>query len=128
MKPRVFALLALGLTAQVAMAAPPEDIGFVSEHLPEIAMDNRYAELPLWSSCDTERGYCPSLNVGYASTHSQMLAIDGPMLALGLGHDFGRSSLTSFVFYDPLSLHSGIEQRPLALDDRGNVVAADVAM
>lgn len=104
------------LAAQVTLAATPEDIGFVSEHLPEIAMDNRYAQLPLWTSCAAEQGYCPSLNVGYASTTSQTLSIDGPMFSLGLTHPVGEWVLTGFAFYDPLHLGSGSEQRPLDVD------------
>jgi hypothetical protein len=109
-------LLTIALAARAGAAATPEDIGFVSEHLPEIAMDNRYAQLPLWTSCGVEHGYCPSLNVGYASTHSQTLSIDGPMFSLGLTHDVGEWSITGFAFYDPLSLRSGTERRPLDVD------------
>ena len=119
MRPRFPALLVSSLVAQAApviVAATPEDIGFVSEHLPEIAMDNRYAQLPLWTSCGAEHGYCPSLNVGYASTRSQTLSIDGPMFSLALTHEVGPWSLTGFAFYDPLHLRSGTEQRPLDVD------------
>src|SRR5689334_15625144 len=113
---RIPALLATLAAAPAGLAATPEDIGFVSEHLPEIAMDNRYAQLPLWASCGAERGFCPSLNVGYASTHSRSLSIDGPMFSLGLTHEAGPWSITGFAFYDPLRLGSGTEQRPLDVD------------
>jgi hypothetical protein len=116
MRCRFHIILAVWLMAPAVHAATPEDIGFVSEHLPEIAMDNRYAQLPLWSSCGAEHGYCPTLNVGYATTHSQTLSIDGPMFSVGLTHEAGRWSMTGFAFYDPLSLHSGTEQRPLDVD------------
>jgi hypothetical protein len=116
MTPRFTALLAAGLAARAAAAAAPEDIGFVSEHLPEIAMDNRYAQLPLWGSCPEERDYCPAVNVGYQFTRSQTLSIDGPMFSLGVTHDEGRWSITGFFFYDPLRLRSGNEQRPLDVD------------
>ena len=109
-------MLLAGLAARATLAATPEDIGFVSEHLPEIAMDNRYAQLPLWSSCGDEHGYCPSLNVGYASTHSQTLSLDGPMFSLGLTRFVGPWSITGFAFYDPLSLRSGTDRRPLDVD------------
>jgi hypothetical protein len=119
MKVRLPAMLLACLVAQLlppARAGAPEDIGFVSEHLPEIAMDNRYAQLPLWSSCATEDGYCPSLNVGYAATRSQTLSIEGPMFSVGLTHEAGRWSMTGFAFYDPLRLRSASEQRPLDVD------------
>ena len=114
--PAWLASLLIALLARTTAAATLEDIGFVSEHLPEIAMDNRYAQLPLWSSCGTEHGYCPTLNAGYAATHSQTLSIDGPMFSVGVSHQAGRWSLTAFGFYDPLRLHSGTEQRPLDVD------------
>jgi hypothetical protein len=116
MRRRFIILPALALMAPALPAATPEDIGFVSEHLPEIAMDNRYAQLPLWSSCRTEHGYCPSLNIGYAATRSQTLSIEGPMFSVGVTHDAGPWSITGFAFYDPLSLRSGTEQRPLDVD------------
>jgi hypothetical protein len=117
MKLRFAAWLAIGLAqAAVAVAAAPEDIGFVSEHLPEVAMDNRYAQLPLWSPCGAEQSYCPVFNLGYAFTRSQTLSIDGPMLSLGLAHELGHWNLIGFVFYDPLSLRSGTERRPLDVD------------
>lgn len=116
MKARFLAWLGTALAAQASLSATPEDIGFVSEHLPEIAMDNRYAQLPLWSSCGAEHDYCPSLNIGYASTRSQTLTIDGPMLSLGLTRYAGPWGITGFAFYDPLALRSGTEQRPLDVD------------
>src|SRR3954466_14775879 len=103
MRYRFEVLFAICLVAPAVPAATPEDIGFVSEHLPEIAMDNRYAQLPLWSSCGAEHGYCPTLNVAYASTPSQTLSIDGPMFSVGVTHDAGHWSITGFAFYDPLS-------------------------
>ena len=106
-------IIATSLLAPAIQAGPPEDITFVSEHLPEIAMDNRYAQMPVWGHCAGEAEYCGSFNAGYAFTRSQTLSIDGPMFAAGLTRDFGSWSLTGFAFYDPLQLSSGHEQRPL---------------
>ncbi len=108
--PGIFAAL---LLAPMAEAGQPEDITFVSEHLPEIAMDNRYAQMPVWAHCAGERENCGSFTAGYAFTHSQTLSIDGPLLAAGLTSHRGAWSFTGFLFYDPLGLSSGHEQRPL---------------
>jgi hypothetical protein len=99
-----------------APAAATESIEFVGEHLPEIAMDNRYASLPLWNRCpahSAERA-CFAFNAGYAMTHSGTLSIDGPMFAASVAKPLGeRGSITAFAFFDDLALDGGIERRPL---------------
>ena len=108
---------ALILMAQGLRAA--ESIEVVAEHLPEIAMDNRYASLPLWSRCDvddndTKEPYCFGVNAGYAWTHSATLSIDGPMISLSTTRPIGEEfQLTGFVFFDDFALASGQEQRLL---------------
>jgi hypothetical protein len=89
------------LAAAAAHAAHP--IEYVAEHLPEVAMDNRYAVLPLDAG----------VTVGYAHTRSQTLSIDGPMTAVSLRHQCGPWAVTAFAFYDRLHLGSGVEHRPL---------------
>ena len=107
---------ALALLLIAASASAQEDIGFVSEHLPEVAMDNRYAQLPVWNACERAGEYCGSFDLGYASTRSQTLGIDGPMFAAALTHDIGAWRLSGLRFFDPLSLGGGIEHRPLDVD------------
>lgn len=109
---------ALALTVLVLApgAAATESILFVAEHLPEIAMDNRYAALPLWNSCDGtgSRRYCYGIGLGYARTHSETLSIDGPMASMNVTRRLGENiHLTGFLFYDELALGSGVEHRPL---------------
>jgi len=107
-------VLAIALLARVARAT--ESIEFVAEHLPEIAMDNRFASLPLWNVCDSEADdeSCFGFNVGYARSHSGTLAIDGPMLSLSVMRPVGADfRLTGFVFLDDLALSGGTEHRPL---------------
>ena len=113
MRRAVSGILAASLLTPVAHAGQPEDITFVSEHLPEIAMDNRYAQMPVWGRCAGERDTCASFTAGYAFTRSQTLSIDGPMFAAGFTSNRGSWSFAGFVFYDPLTLSSGHEQRPL---------------
>lgn len=92
-----------------------ESLEFVQEHLPEIAMDNRYASLPLWNDCvDEDQTYCLGMNAGYARIHSGTLSFDGPMLSLNLARPVGETlKLTGFVFFDDLVLAGGTEHRPL---------------
>ncbi|HEY7641272.1 MAG TPA: hypothetical protein VH814_16205 [Steroidobacteraceae bacterium] len=95
-----------------------ESIEFVAEHLPEIAMDNRYASLPLWNPCEerrsADRSFCFGINPGYARTHSGTLSSDGPMLSLSASRPLGEQyRLTAFVFVDDLALQGGVERRPL---------------
>lgn len=111
-------VLAIPVAFMSHSAVSKESIEFVAEHLPEIAMDNRYASLPLWDSCDRDRradaGFCFGINAGYARTHSGTVSFDGPMLSLSAARPLGEHHhLTGFVFFDRFSLGSGVEQRPL---------------
>jgi hypothetical protein len=99
-------------------AVAKESIEFVAEHLPEVAMDNRYASLPLWDRCDEARRaddtFCFGINVGYSRSRSGTLSFDGTMLSLGAARPLGaQHRLTVFVFFDHFSTASGVEQRPL---------------
>jgi hypothetical protein len=81
-------------------------------------MDNRFASLPLWNSCQQERAadqlFCAGINAGYSAIHSGTLSFDGPMLALSASRPLGdKYRLTGFAFYDWFSLASGVEHRPL---------------
>lgn len=92
-----------------------ESLEFVQEHLPEIAMDNRYASLPLWNDCvDEEQTYCFGMNAGYARIHSGTLSLDGPMLSLSVARPVGETlRLMGFVFFDDFVLAGGTERRPI---------------
>jgi hypothetical protein len=106
-------LLATGmaLAAVVPAAGAAESVEFVAEHLAEIAMDDRYASLPLWSGCDDT---CFSAVVSYAQSHSGTLSIAGPMLSLGVSKPIGETlRLSAFAFFDDFALRSGVEHRPL---------------
>jgi len=113
--------LAVTLAALARGTGATESIEFVAEHLPEIAMDNRYASLPLWNACeqgtragDPGRASCYGTSVGYARTHSGTLSIDGPMISLSVTRRLNqRFRLTGFVFLDDLRLAGGVEHRPL---------------
>lgn len=73
--------LALALSATDARA-DDKDIEYVAEHLPEVAMDNRYATLPLWqSAAGTQAAPRRALALGYSDTRSGELQLAGPTLA-----------------------------------------------
>lgn len=97
-----------------AALAGPEDISFVAEHLPEVAMDNRYATLPL--TYDDEPRLRTMVGLGYTRIGIQTLELDGPMLSLGISWPHGRWRLTGFAFRDQFSLTSGVEHRPLGVE------------
>jgi hypothetical protein len=108
--------LAVLICGAARVHAAVEDMEFVAEHMGEIPMDNRYATLPIWGESRF------SVQAAYARTHSQTLAIDGPMFSLAaawpLAHEW---ALSSFVFFDNLKLSSGVEHRPLDVHFVDNV-------
>ena len=98
------------------VAAATESIEFVQEHLAEIAMDNRYATLPLWSrsSAEADAHWQFATQVAYAKTQTGALTIDGPMVSVGVSRQFADGwRLTGFAFFDDLNLKSGVDHRPL---------------
>jgi hypothetical protein len=99
-------------------ASAKESIEFVAEHVAEIAMDNRFASLPLWNACSQEqradRTYCFGINASYARTDSGTLTLDGPMFSLSAARPLGEHHRwVGFVFFDDFSLSGGEEHRPL---------------
>jgi hypothetical protein len=94
-------------------AAAKEDIEFVAEHLPEVAMDNRYATLPLWNETRENDGWTVAAQAGFGHTSAGNLQIGGPMLAVAASRALSRRwSLNVMAFADSLAL-SGGEQRQL---------------
>lgn len=113
--------LCIGLCTMSAQAAKKESIEFVAEHLPEVAMDNRYATLPIWGVTfqETNAGAWFGQNgvaaqAGFSSTSAGNLTIEGPLLSAAMRWELGdRWNLTGFLFYDDLQLTAQSEQRPL---------------
>lgn len=98
-----------------AMASADEDIEFVQEHLPEAAMDNRYATLPIWGgSIEAAEGARSQIQTGFASTGAGEMTIGGPLLAIGTQWRInGRWRWGAFAFYDRLRLSGNREVRDL---------------
>jgi hypothetical protein len=90
-----------------------EDIAFVAEHLPEVAMDDRYTRLPLWDPSSERAATRFGAELGYARLTSRTLALDGPMLELSATRTWGAWQITAFGFRDALTFSSGTERRPL---------------
>jgi hypothetical protein len=98
--------LALAGLCFAAYANAAEDIAFVAEHLPEVAMDNRYAALPLWGDGTT-------FAAGFTDMGSGTLALRGPMAGIAGTYGFHGLRLKAFAFFDAFKLTSGREHRPL---------------
>src|SRR4051794_31115879 len=105
-KPRTPARLAVITLCLAGAANAAEDIAFVAEHLPEVAMDNRYAALPLWGGATT-------FGAGFTDLSSGTLTLRGPMFEAAGSRDLHGFTLRAFAFYDSFSLTSGREHRPL---------------
>jgi hypothetical protein len=101
---RAFAIA--GLLATAALAHAKEDIAFVAEHLPEVAMDNRYAGLPLWGDGTT-------FAAGYTDMATGTLKLRGPMADIAGTWKFHGLRLKAFAFFDSFALSSGRERRAL---------------
>lgn len=108
-------LLALSAGACGSAAEAAEDIEFVAEHLPEVAMDNRYAALPVFTESATSTGSWSFVaQAGYADTATGDLGIAGPMLSAAIARRLNASwTVGSFVFLDDLSLSGTSDLRPL---------------
>lgn len=105
-------LCALAYASNVGAA---EDIEFVAEHLPEVAMDNRFATLPVWSPAgEMSRAWSFTAQAAYVTTDTGQLNEAGPMLAIAASHAIDRRwSLGAFVFMDTLNLSGDRDLRPL---------------
>ena len=91
-------------------------IEFVAEHLPEVAMDNRFATLPLWSGGTIQPGSWQfTLQGGVARTGSGGLALGSTMWSAAAQKQLSdRWSISAFGFLDPLKFSGANDRRPLA--------------
>ena len=98
----------LALTPVGARSAGTEGIEFVTEHLPEIAMDNRYASLPLWAPLGS------SVTLSYSRLRSGELSLQGPAVSIGFNRHIGKAwTFGVFGFFDDLRFAGGPDRRPL---------------
>lgn len=109
------AATAASVLQSIDPADAQEDIEFVAEHLPEVAMDNRYATLPLWGSPFNEaRPWSFAVQAAYSQTRTGELEIKGPMVAVAVRRNLNdRWSLNGFAFFDDLRLSGTNDERPL---------------
>jgi hypothetical protein len=106
--------LTLAILAHTACLAE-HDIEYVAEHLPEAAMDNRYAALPFWGGSLIDASlWQVATQAAYTSTQVGSLSLEGPMLSASLQREITKGwQMAGFGFYDVLSLASQREYRPL---------------
>jgi hypothetical protein len=91
-----------------------EDIEFVAEHLPEVAMDNRYATLPVWNAAQPHDGWTIATQAALSQTRAGNLDIGGPLLSVAATRALSRRwTGTVFAFADVLNLSGSNELRPL---------------
>jgi hypothetical protein len=113
---RVVPILPLVLVPVLVLAptvqASTESLEFVAEHLPEVAMDNRYAGLSLGDGLDDEpvTGWRPSLSLAYSDIRVGTLSFQGPMMSLGASRALRPNwALTIMGFVDTLRASGGLE-------------------
>jgi hypothetical protein len=110
------ALAALAACTCNAWAAK-DDIEFVAEHLPEVAMDNRYATLPVWGGAAgaAEQTWSFAAQGAWSDTSTGSLALSGPLLSAGMRRRLGPHwSVGAFAFYDELAFQpASDDERPL---------------
>jgi hypothetical protein len=95
-------------------AAADHSFEFVAEHLPEVAMDNRFATLPLWSGATPAGVWQFTLQGAVARTSSGAMRLDGPMLSAAARRQLNdRWAVHAFGFFDELGFSSSGERRPL---------------
>ncbi|MEO8061241.1 MAG: hypothetical protein ABI821_00695 [Pseudomonadota bacterium] len=112
---RVRVILATAAILATSPARAAEDISFVAEHLPEAAMDNRYALLPLWTQGpfadrDSTRF---GAGLGFTDIASDGLSLRGPMLTLSISRRIDRWRVIVFGFRDDLTFAGARVRRPL---------------
>lgn len=99
----------LGLPAATARAAipnpDPEDIDYITEHLPESGMDARFMALP-WPAGRLEAGrWQTTVELGFTETAASFLKLDGPLLAASAAYSFRDGwAVEGLGFYDRLSI------------------------
>jgi hypothetical protein len=106
----LLALLAMApLHAFAAIANhDPEDIDYITEHLPESGMDARFLALP-WPAGRLEAGtWHTTVEAGFVSTAASLLKLDGPMLAASAAYSLRDGfAVEGLGFYDQLAISGG---------------------
>jgi hypothetical protein len=90
-----------------------EDIEFVAEHLPEVAMDNRYATLPVWATTNSQPddGWTFAAQGSLSRASAGPLEVGGPMLSAAASRALSTHwTLTAVGFADAQSLSGGDER------------------
>lgn len=108
-------ILIVGVLMCCANAYAKHDIEFVAEHLPEVAMDNRYATLPVWTAMTStpDDGWTFAAQGSFNQASAGGLEVSGPLLSFAVSRPLSsRWSVTALGFADELAL-SGDDERDL---------------
>src|SRR3954447_10246364 len=79
-------ILIIGVLVCCTNAYAKHDIEFVAEHLPEVAMDNRYATLPVWTAMTStpEDGWTFAAQDSFNQASTGDLEVGGPLLSFAV--------------------------------------------
>jgi len=109
-------LLAALCALPAAARCADTDIEFIAEHVPEVAMDNRLASLPVWGSIGRPAdGIRTEWQLGYSQTSTGLLKLAGPLFSVGLSRAVSdRWTLRAFGFFDRLDFSARAGERLMA--------------
>lgn len=111
---------ALLLVLSPATVQAKEDLEYVGEHLPEGAMNYRYATLPLWSPAGD--GWTFTAQGAWGRSKTGGLGLSGPLGALAATRRLSSAwTLTGFGFHDRMRFSGNNEDRPLEVRFARNV-------
>ncbi len=100
------------ISARTATAL--ESFEFIAEHVPEVAMDNRFATLPIWSEPSAD-AWDFVVQGAAARTRSGAVVLDGAMFSIAALRALDeRWAISTFAFWDELEFSGTRDQRPLA--------------
>ena len=111
-------------------SAKKEDIEYVAEHLPEVAMDNRYATLPVWTATTAkpDDGWTFAAQGSVSQAGSGGLEVAGPLLSFAVSRTLApRWTVTALGFADKLNLSGGDERDLQTLFAPSTPIARPVA-
>jgi len=100
------------ISARTAYAL--ESFEFIAEHVPEVAMDNRFATLPIWSDATMDTWGVIAQGAA-ARIRSGAVVLEGAMFSVAALRELDtRWSISTFAFWDEMEFSGTGDQRPLA--------------
>lgn len=118
----LLAAAALLLLQTRSSRAETKDLEFIAEHLPEAAMDQRLAALPLFGGGELHGVISWRAGLSLSQTSSGAQALKGALFAVSVDRRLSAAwSVSLFGFYDDLKLKGSPERRNLVVGFSRNV-------